>query len=114
MLYADDERMVSRSPRGLERMMAVFVVVFGAFGPTISENKTETTCMPIPLAPATQIVFDATAQFSTYPGGAVTGTPNLSDEINRRILAGWMSFKHYMRDCTIARRQACCTGRPAR
>ena len=31
-LYADDACNVSRSPRRLERMMAVFVEVFGAFG----------------------------------------------------------------------------------
>ena len=32
MLYADDAYIVSRSTRGLGRMMAVFVEVFGAFG----------------------------------------------------------------------------------
>ena len=42
MLYADDACIVSRSPRGLGRMMAVFVEVFGAFGLTISESKTDT------------------------------------------------------------------------
>ena len=86
------------------RMMAVFVEVFGIFGLAISECKTETTCMPIPHAPATKIVFDATEQqyrqttSFTYLGGTVTETPNLSDEINRRIRAGWMSFKRYTRE----------------
>ena len=60
MLYADDACIVSRSPRGLGRMMAVLVEVFGTFGLTISESKTETMCMPIPRAPATKIVFNAT------------------------------------------------------
>ena len=36
MMYADDACIVSRSPRGLGRMMAVFVKVFGAFGLIIS------------------------------------------------------------------------------
>ena len=36
MLYADDACIVSRSPRGLGRMMAVFVEVFDTFGLTIS------------------------------------------------------------------------------
>ena len=54
MLYADDACIVSRSPRGLGRMMAVFVEVFGIFGLSISESKTETMCMPIPRAPATK------------------------------------------------------------
>ena len=42
MLDADDACIVSRSPRGLGRMMAVFVEVLGAFGLSISESKTET------------------------------------------------------------------------
>ena len=47
MLYAKDACIVSRSPRGLGRMMAVFVDVFGTFGLTISESKTETMCISI-------------------------------------------------------------------
>ena len=71
--------------------MAVFVEVFGTFGLTISESKTETMCMPIPHAPATKIVLNATGQqyrqttSSTYLGSTVTETLNLSDEIDRRI-----------------------------
>ena len=82
MLYTDDVCIVSRSPHGLERMMAVFAEVFGAIGLTISESKTETMCMPIPRAPATQVVFNATGQqyrkttSFTYLGGTVTETPN--------------------------------------
>ena len=57
MLYADDACIVSRSPRGLGRMMAALVEVFGTFGLTISEKKTEIMCMPIPRAPATKIVL---------------------------------------------------------
>ena len=104
MLYADDACIVSRSPRGLGRMMVVFVEVFGTFGLTISESKTETVCMPIPRAPATNTVFNATGQqyrqtiFFTYLGGTVNETPNLSDEIDRRIRAGWMGFKRYKRE----------------
>ena len=85
-------------------MMAVFVEVFGTFGLTISESKAETMSMPIPRAPATKIVFNATGQqyrqttSSTHLGGTVTKTPNLSDEIDRRIRAGWMSFKRYKRE----------------
>ena len=104
MLYADDACIVSRSPRGLGRMMAVFVEVFGTFGLTISESKTEAMCMPISRAPATKIVFNGTGQeyrqttSFTYLGGTVTETPNLSDEIDRRIRAGWMGFKRYKRE----------------
>ena len=81
--------------------MTVFVEVLGTFGLTISESKTETMCMPIPLTPATKIGFNVTGQqyrqitFSTHLEGTVTKTPNLSDEIDRRVRAGWMSFKRY-------------------
>ena len=104
MLYADDACIASRSPRGLGRLMAVFVEVFGTFGLTISESKTETMCMPIPRAPTTKIVFHATGQqyrqttsFASF-GGTVIETPNLSDDIDRRIRAGWMGFKCYKRE----------------
>ena len=62
MFYADDACIVLRSPHGLGRMMAVFVEVFGTFGLTISESKTETMYMPIPRTPAAKIFFNATGQ----------------------------------------------------
>ena len=104
LLYADDVSIVLRSLRGLGRMVAAFVEVFGTFGLSISESKMETMCMSIPRASATKIVFNATGQqycqttSFTYLEGTVTETPNLSDEIDRRIRAGWMSFKSYMRE----------------
>ena len=62
ILYTEDACIVSRSPRGLGRMMAVFVKVSGTFGLIISERKTETICMPIPRTPATKMVFNPTGQ----------------------------------------------------
>ena len=103
-LYADDACIVSRSPRGLGRMVAVFVEVFGTFGLTISKSKTEIMCMPIPRATATKIVFNATGQqyrqttSFTYLIGTVNETSSLSDEIDRRIHAGWMGSKRYKRE----------------
>ena len=85
-------------------MMAVFVEFFDTFGLAISESKMETMCMPAPRAPATKIVFNATRQqyrqttSSTYLGGSLKETSNLSDEIDRRIRAGWMGFKRYKRE----------------
>ena len=38
MLYADDACIVSRSPQGLERMIATLVDVIDAFGPTGEKN----------------------------------------------------------------------------
>ena len=66
MLSADVACIVSRSPRGPGRIMAVLVEVFGAFGLTISESKTETSCRPIPHAPATKIVFNHGATVPPY------------------------------------------------
>ena len=70
----------------------------------LKEQDGDHICMPIPCgAPATQIVFNATGQqyrqitHFAYLGGAVTRTPNLPDEIDRRIRAGWIGFKRYMR-----------------
>ena len=85
-------------------MMAVFVEVFGTFSLTISESKADPMRMPIPRAPATKIVFNATGQqyrqitSFTYLGGTVTEAPNLPDEIDWRIRTGWMGFKRYKRE----------------
>ena len=48
MLYADDAGVVSRSQEGLTRMMTTIVEVFGEFGLTVSEKKTETLLMRAP------------------------------------------------------------------
>ena len=48
ILYADDAGIVSRSPAGLANMMTVIVEVFGAFGLTVSEKKTESLLMQAP------------------------------------------------------------------
>ena len=45
MLYADDAGIVSRSPEQLRKMMGVIVVVYAAFGLTVSEAKTEIMCL---------------------------------------------------------------------
>ena len=103
VLFADYACIVSRSPRGLGWMMAIFVRVFGTLVLTISESRTESMCMPIRRAPATKIAVNAMGQqyrqtiYFTYLGGTVTETPNLSDEIDCRIRAGRVSFERYKR-----------------
>ena len=93
-MYADDACVVSRSLGGLGQMMAVFVQVFSPLCLIISDRKTEIMLIPtpIPRAPATHMVSNVTGQqyrqttsFTYYLRGAVTETPNLSDEIDRRI-----------------------------
>lgn len=46
MLYADDADIVLLSSQGLAKMMAVVVQVSKEFGMTVSDNKTETICIP--------------------------------------------------------------------
>ena len=113
-LYADDACIVSRSPRGLGRMMAVFVEVFGAFGLTISESKTETMCMPIPRAPVTKIVFNTTGQqyrqttSFAYLGGTVTKCQTCQmRSTGGSARGGWVSSAT-RGNCMTARSQACC------
>ena len=48
MLYIDDAGIASRSSARLARIMTVIVEVFGAFGLTVSEKKTETLLMRAP------------------------------------------------------------------
>ena len=48
IIYANDAGVVSRSQEGLTRMMTSFVEVFGEFGLTVSEKKTETLLMWAP------------------------------------------------------------------
>ena len=78
MLYADDPCIVSRSPQGLERMMATLVDVLGAFGLTGSEKKTKPMSLPIPHGPATPMAFTTTGQqyrqttSFVYLGDAIT------------------------------------------
>ena len=54
-LYADDACIVSRSPKGLAKMMEVIVEVCRAFTLTVSAKKTETTCTLPPRTPRTMV-----------------------------------------------------------
>ena len=104
MLYADDACIVSRSPQGLAKMMGVIVEVCRAFALTVSAKKTETMCVPPPRTPRTTVRIEAAGQIYkqvqsfTYLGGAVTETPDMSDEIARRTRACWMRIRRYSRE----------------
>ena len=69
MLYADNACIVSRSPRGLELMVEVFVEGFNVFDLTILEDKAETIWMPITRAPATVPRDDRDDLFQHKTGG---------------------------------------------
>ena len=104
MLYADDARIILRSPQGLAKMMKVIVEVCRAFALTVSAKKTDTMCMPPPRIRRTIVRVEAAGQ--TYKqvqsftslGGAVIEIPDMSVEIARQTRACWMRIRRYLRE----------------
>ena len=111
MLYADDAGVVSRSQKGLTRMMATIVKVCGEFGLTMPEKKTETLLMrasekqpkrggspPPPLViEAAGQKYAKSAQFR-YLGGLVNEDGELTQEINHRSRAAWACIRRFSRE----------------
>ena len=111
MFYADDAGVVSRSQEGLTKMMTTIVEVFGEFGLTVSEKKTETLLMRAPEkqpkkggSPPPPLVIEAagqkyaqTAQFR-YLGGLVNEDGELTQEINHRSRAAWACIRRFSRE----------------
>ena len=111
MLYADDAGVVSRFQEGLTRMMTLIVEVFGAFGLTVSEKKTETPLMRAPEkqpkkggSPPPPLVIEATgqkyaqtAQFR-FLGDLVNEGGELTQEINHRSKAAWACMRKFSRE----------------
>ena len=105
MYYLDDACIVSRSPQGLAKMMAVIVEVCRALALTVSAKTTETRCMPPPPTPRTMVRVEADdgqiykqVQSFTYLEGAVTETLDMSVEITRRTYACWMRIRRYLHE----------------
>ena len=102
MLYADDGAVVSTSPRGLTRMMAVIVVACQEFGLTVSEKKIEAMHLwfhPHTASNALRIEaagqrYKQTTEF-VYLGGAISESADLDIEIKRRIGVAWASVRKY-------------------
>ena len=111
MLYADDAGVISRSQEGLTRMMTTIVEVFGEFGLTVSEKKTEALLMrvpekqpkkggpppPPPIIEAAGQKYAQTAQFR-YLGGLVNEDGELTQEINHRSRAAWACIRRFSRE----------------
>ena len=111
MLYANDAGVVSRSQEGLTRMMTTIVEVFGGFGLTVSEKRTETLLMWAPKkqpkkggSPPPPLVIEAagqkfahTTQFR-YLGGLVNEDGELTQEINHRSRAAWTCIRRFSRE----------------
>ena len=111
MLYADDAGVVSRSQEGLTRMVTIIVEVFGAFGLTVSEKKTETLLMRAPEkqpkkggSPPPPLVIEAAGQKYAqtaelrYLGGLVNEDDELTQEINHRSRAAWACIRRFSRE----------------
>ena len=65
MLYAGDAGVVSQSREQLRKMMGMIVVVYAAFGPTVSEAKSEVKCF------RTKRMSESSAMFSVEAAGQV-------------------------------------------
>ena len=79
------------------------MVVCAAFGLTVSEAKTEITCLRAKGMPESTVKFsvDVTGQVYNqtnefvYLGGNVNHNADLSFEVDRRIRNAWCSFRKY-------------------
>ena len=103
MFYADDVGVVSQSPEQLRKMMRAIVVVFAAFGITVSEAKTEIMCLRAKGMPESTATFSVEAAGQVYNqtnefvylGGNVNHNTDLSIEVDRCIRNAWCSFRKY-------------------
>ena len=83
--------------------MRVIVVVFAAFGLTVSEAKTEIMCLRAKGMPESTATFSVEAAGQVYNqtnefvylGGNVNHNADLSIEVDRRIRNAWCSFRKY-------------------
>ena len=111
VFYADDAGVISRSQEGLARMMTTIVEVFGEFGLTVPDKKTETLLMRAPEkqpkkggSPPPPLVIEAAgqkyaqiAQFR-YLDGLVKEDGELTQEINHRSRAAWACIRRSSRE----------------
>ena len=97
ILYVDDACIVSRSQSGLERMKVVFVEVFGAFGLREQDGDDLHAGFTCKGNVGSLQRYGATVPPDNLRH-ILTETPNLSEEIDQRIRAGWMNFRRYTRE----------------
>ena len=103
MLYADDAGVVSQSLEQLRKMMGVIVVVCAAFGLTVSEAKTEITCLRAKGMPESTAIFSVEAMGQVYNQTNeivylkrnVNHNADLSIEVDRCIRNACCSFRKY-------------------
>ena len=79
------------------------VVAYEAFGPTVSESKTEIMCCRTKGMPESTTIFSVEAAGQVYNqtnefvylGGNVNHNADLLIKVNRRILNAWCSIREY-------------------
>ena len=105
VLYADEAWVVSQPPDQLRKMLGVIVVVCAVFGLTVSEAKTEISCLRAKGMPESTATFSVEAAGQVYNqtndlvylGGNVNHHTDLPIEVDRCIRNAWCSF----RKCTL-------------
>ena len=91
MLHTDYAGIVSKSAKGLAKMMTVIVIVLESARLTVSRKKTMLLRTPDEVTPAPPLVIEPAGRrykqtvHSLYLGSIIHETADLSLEINRRI-----------------------------
>ena len=85
MLNADDAGVVSQSSEKLRKVMRVLMVVYVAFGLTVSKTKTEIMCLRAKGMPESMTIFSVDAASLFTLGRTSTTMPTLCIEVDRRI-----------------------------
>ena len=91
--------------------MREIVVLYAAFGLTVSEDKTKIMCLRAKRMQESTAIFSVEAAGHVYNqmnefvylGGNVNHNVDLFIEVDRRILHAWCSFRSTPSNCTIDR-----------
>ena len=102
MLYANDARVVSTSPRELTKMVDVIVAACEEFGLPVSEMKIEVIHVWSHLSTASNTLqieaggrrYKQTTEF-VYLGGAISESVDLDTDIKHPIGVAWASVRRY-------------------
>ena len=90
MLNVDDACIISRSSKGLERMLPVIATACAAFGLTVYEENTEIICLQTKRGGKVSFTMDAASQVYkqtmefVYMGRSTTADRDLSTEMRWR------------------------------
>ena len=101
MQYADDAGIVSKSAKGLAKVMTVIVTVFEAAGLTVAEIETMLLRVSDQPPRTSPLVIEAAGQRCRqaaqllYLGGLVDASADIMKQIKRRVLLAWESYSRF-------------------